>query len=148
MGEIDDMVKDLDDLIAGLLNVTSKKNVTNKKRPLTPSLINISFNVMSHPLDETISDMAQQKLYPHHEKEDPLLDVIETEDQMRVIATLPGIKNEDVWFTVRNDTLTIEILTNGQILRKDITCNTKPERISIKSSKVNNSVLELVFDKK
>ena len=64
-----------------------------------------------------------------------------------MIATLPGIKNEDVWFDVKNGILTVEIIQYGQILKKQIACDTKPGQILIKSSKVNNSVLEIIFDK-
>lgn len=127
-----------------VLSASAKNSRTNVIYP--SSLINVSFNVRSHPLDDEISSKAQEK-YLYNERKDPLIDVIETPKQIRVIATLPGIKNEDVWFDVKHGILTVEIIQYGQILKKQILCDTKPGQIIIKSSKVNNSVLEIIFDK-
>ena len=63
------------------------------------------------------------------------------------MVTLPGIKNEDVWFDIKHGILTVEIIKYGQVLKKEIQCNTKPGQVLIKSATVNNSVLELIFDK-
>lgn len=144
MADIDVLVKDLNDLISHVLSASGKNSRTNVIYP--SSLINVSFNVRSHPLDDEISSKAQEK-YLYNERKDPLIDVIETPKQIRVIATLPGIKNEDVWFDVKHGILTVEIIQYGQILKKQILCDTKPGQILIKSSKVNNSVLEIIFDK-
>lgn len=144
MADIDVLVKDLNDLISHVLSASAKNSRTNVIYP--SSLINVSFNVRSHPLDDEISSKAQEK-YLYNERKDPLIDVIETPKQIRVIATLPGIKNEDVWFDVKHGILTVEIIQYGQILKKQILCDTKPGQILIKSSKVNNSVLEIIFDK-
>ncbi|MDC8452067.1 MAG: hypothetical protein LV477_04050 [Candidatus Nitrosotalea sp.] len=144
MADIDVLVKDLNDLISHVLSASAKNPSTNAV--FSPSLINVSFNVRSHPLDDEISSKAQEK-YLYNERKDPLIDVIETPKQIRVIATLPGIKNEDVWFDVKHGILTVEIIQYGQILKKQILCDTKPGQIIIKSSKVNNSVLEIIFDK-
>src|SRR5574337_214813 len=143
MADIDVLVKDLNDLISHVLSASAKNSRTNVIYP--SSLINVSFNVRSHQLDDEISSKAQEK-YLYNERKDPLIDVIETPKQIRVIATLPGIKNEDVWFDVKHGILTVEIIQYGQILKKQILCDTKPGQIIIKSSKVNNSVLEIIFD--
>jgi HSP20 family molecular chaperone IbpA len=144
MGDIDVTVQDLNDLIANLLGSTKKSPYANNVPNL--SLLHVSFNVTSQPLDEMVSSKAQEK-FLYTERKDPLIDVIETKDQIRVIATLPGIKNEDVWFDLKHGVLTVEIIQYGQILKKQIKCDTKPGQILIKSSKVNNSVLEIIFDK-
>jgi len=145
VGDIDVLIKDLNDLIANVQSVNRKRNpYTNNVSQ--PSFLNISFNIISHPLDEIVSSKAQEK-FLYNERKDPLIDVIETQDQIRVIATLPGIKNEDVWFDLKHGVLTVEIIQHGQILKKQIKCDTEPGQILIKSSKVNNSVLEIIFDK-
>ncbi len=145
MGDIDILIKDLNDLIANVQSVNTKQNpYTNNVSK--PSFLSISFDIISHPLDEIVSSKAQEK-FLYNERKDPLIDVIETQDQIRVIATLPGIKNEDVWFDLKHGILTVEIIQYGQILKKQIKCDTEPGQILIKSSKVNNSVLEIIFDK-
>jgi len=148
MADIDVIIKDLNDLVENLISIKPKRNpYANNVIPST-SLINVSVNLTMHSLEDSISNEIQEKkLYRNHERHDPLIDVIENKDQIRVIVTLPGIKSEDVWFDIKHGILTVEIIKYGQVLKKQISCNTKPGQVSIKSSTVNNSVLELVFDK-
>ena len=148
MTDIDVLIKDLNDLVKNVISIKPRRNsYSNNIFPPT-SLINISVNLITHSLEESISDEVQEKkLYRNHERNDPLIDVIENKDQIRVIVTLPGIKNEDVWFDIKHGILTVEIIKYGQVLKKEIQCSTNPGQVSIKSSTVNNSVLELVFDK-
>ncbi len=145
--DIDILLKDINELLSGVLSITPPKRVSGNYIPPT-SLINVRMTMTATPLDESLStDVTKTKLYPRHERNDPLIDVIDTGNQIRVIATLPGIRTEDVWFDIKNGILTIEISKYGQVLRKDIPCNISSEQISIKSSTVKNSVLEVVFNK-
>ncbi len=145
--DIEGLLKHINDLVSGVISITPPKNNAGNYMPST-SLINVRINVTATPLDELFSkDADKVKLYPKHERNDPLIDVIETGNEIRVIATLPGIRTEDVWVNVKNGILTIEVMKYGQILKKEIPCNVSSEQISIKSSTVNNSVLEIVFDK-
>ena len=148
MADIDVLVKDLNDLVTNVIKMKPKRNpyVNNMFAPT--SLINVSVNLQAHSLEESISNRVQEKkLYLYHERNDPVIDVIETGEQICMIVTLTGIKNEDVWFDIKHGILTVEIIKYGQVLKKEIKCNAQPGQISIKSSTVNNSVLEIIFDK-
>ncbi len=148
MADIDMLIKDLNDLVENVMKIKPQRNPYVNNVFLPTSLINVSVNLTAHSLEESISNTIQEKnLYRNHERNDPLIDVIENKDQIRVIVTFPGIKNEDVWFDIKHGILTVEIIKYGQVLKKQIQCNTKPGQVFIKSSTVNNSVLELVFDK-
>lgn len=145
--DIDTLLKNIDDLVSDVVNIKPLQNIRGNYLYPT-SLINVHMTMTTRPLDELPStDVTKAKLYPRHERNDPLIDVIDTGNQIRVIATLPGIRTEDVWFDIKNGILTIEISKYGQVLRKDIPCNISSEQISIKSSTVKNSVLEIIFDK-
>ncbi|GEM_PF-2471199 len=144
--DIDIFLKDINELLLGVLTITSSKNVSGN--PPSTSLINIRMSMTTTPLDESFSsEVPKTKVYPRRERNDPLIDVIDTGSQIRIITTLPGIRSEDVWFDIENGILTIEISKYGQVLRKEIPCNISSEQISIKSSTVKNSVLEIIFDK-
>jgi HSP20 family molecular chaperone IbpA len=148
MTDIDILLKDLNDFVKNVINIKPQRNPYSNNISLPISLINLSVNLTTHSLEESISNEVQEKkLYRNHERNDPVVDVIENKDQIRIIVMLPGIKNEDVWFDIKQGILTVEIIKYGQILKKEIQCNTKPGQVFIKSSTVNNSVLELVFDK-
>ena len=148
MTDIDVLIKDLNDLVKNVISIKPTRNHSSNNVFLPTSLVNISLNLTTHSLEESISNEVQEKkLYRNHERNDPVVDVIENKDQIRVIVMLPGIKNEDVWFDIKHGILTVEIIKYGQVLKKEIQCNAKPGQVSIKSSTVNNSVLELVFDK-
>lgn len=148
MVDIDVTLKDLNDLVENVIKIKPKRNPYGNNVFSPASLINVSVNLAVHSLEESISNEVQEKkLYRNHERNEPLIDVIENKDQIRVIVTLPGIKNEDVWFDIKHGILTVEIIKYGQVLKKEIQCNTKPGQVLIKSATVNNSVLELIFDK-
>jgi HSP20 family molecular chaperone IbpA len=78
---------------------------------------------------------------------EPLIDVIETGNFIRVIVTLSRIKKEDVWYDMKKDILEIEINKNGRIFKKEIHCASKLRKSMVKSTALNNSVLEITFAK-
>ena len=91
--------------------------------------------------------MSERKIYPWPER-DPLIDVIETKDTVRVIVATPGIKNEDLWLNVKEGLLIVEITKCGQVYRKVTPCGLKDGVPIAKNTTIHNSVLELVFEKK
>ncbi len=93
-----------------------------------------------------MTNISQRKLYPWPER-DPLIDVIERGRTVRVIVVLPRITAEDVWFTVKNGVMVVEISKYGQIFRKESPCKSKGCHLVLIRSAVHNSVLEAVFNK-
>lgn len=93
-----------------------------------------------------MTNMSQKKLYPWPER-DPLVDVIECGATVRVIVALPRIMAEDVWFSVRDGSITVEISKYGQIFRKEVPCRVRSESLVAIRSSLLNSVLEVVFKK-
>ncbi|HEU5221436.1 MAG TPA: hypothetical protein VFU58_05190, partial [Candidatus Nitrosotalea sp.] len=94
MVDIDVTLKDLNDLVENVIKIKPKRNPYGNNVFSPASLINVSVNLAVHSLEESISNEVQEKkLYRNHERNEPLIDVIENKDQIRVIVTLPGIKN-------------------------------------------------------
>ena len=79
---------------------------------------------------------------------EPLVDVIEDDDRVKIIAMIPGIKKEDIETNIRQGFIDIKIRKGTDIFSKSIPCNVKPNQIGIKSISYNNSVLEMVFSKR
>lgn len=78
---------------------------------------------------------------------EPLVDVLEDTDSIKVIALVPGIKKEDIETLVRDGFIDVKIRKGGQTIHKNIPCDVAPNQVDIKSFSYNNSVLEIVFSK-
>jgi len=86
------------------------------------------------------------KIYPFLESPEPLIDVIESEHEIKVIVCFVGVKKENVSVDVTKGAIEMEIRTHGQIHQKIIPCNVEPDSVLVTST-LNNSVMELVFKK-
>ena len=94
----------------------------------------------------TLDDALSRSRRPH-EPHEPLIDVIEGSGSYRVVVLLPGVEAKDVTVKRLPGSLKVEVVRGGTTFVKEIPCGARPERISIVSSKENNSVVELVFAK-
>lgn len=88
----------------------------------------------------------EKKLYPKPER-DPIIDVIEQRDAVRVVVALPGIREEDVRLDTREGFLVVEVTKYGQAFRKAASLRPSKRRLAEKSYTLRNSVLEIVLEK-
>ena len=81
------------------------------------------------------------------DRREPLIDLIEEDDKIKVLAELPGVEKEDIKLYVTRDTLTIDVDTPERRYRKELDL---PFEIDDKSAKstYQNGVLETVLTKK
>lgn len=81
------------------------------------------------------------------EERKPLIDVIETDDEVQVIAEMPGVNKEDIDLNATEKTL--EIRAEGENRRYheivELPCEVIPDSAK---ARYNNGVLEVVFKKK
>ncbi len=81
------------------------------------------------------------------EERKPLIDVIETDDEVQVIAEMPGVRKEDIDLNATEKSL--EIRAEGENRRYheivNLPCEVVPESAK---ARYNNGVLEVVFKKK
>jgi len=87
---------------------------------------------------------TQLQLKPERE---PLVDVIEEEKQVRVIAELPGVNKEDIELRADDNTLTIKVDTERRKYYKEVELPAQVNPNSAKAS-YNNGVLEVTLAKK
>jgi HSP20 family protein len=81
------------------------------------------------------------------DQREPLVDVIDEEDQIKVLAELPGVEKKDIHLYVDEHTLTIKVETPERKYHKELAL---PDEIDSSSSKstYRNGVLETVLKKR
>ncbi len=78
---------------------------------------------------------------------EPLVDVLETDSEVKVIAELPGVEKKDVDLETTENRLVIRVETERRKYYKDVDLPTAVEAESAKAN-YNNGVLEVVLTKK
>ena len=87
----------------------------------------------------------QPALEPMDSRE-PLVDVINEAEQVRVLAELPGVEKSDIRTTISEDTLTIKVDTPARKYYKEVQLPTGVDPESSKAS-YNNGALEIALRK-
>ncbi|MDW8073545.1 MAG: archaeal heat shock protein Hsp20 [Nitrososphaerota archaeon] len=78
---------------------------------------------------------------------EPLVDVIVENNQIKVVAEVPGVKKEDINLVVRDSKLIIKVDTENRRYYKELDL---PEEVELEKARAtyNNGVLEVVLPKK
>jgi len=76
------------------------------------------------------------------EAREPLVDIINDVNQIRVVAELPGVNKSDIKTTIAEDKLTIQVETPTRKYYKEVQLPTAVDPDTIKAS-YNNGVLEI-----
>jgi HSP20 family molecular chaperone IbpA len=61
---------------------------------------------------------------------------------------LPGVRKEDVHVQFMDGILRIKVSKDGRVHQKDVPCKVPPGSIEVKSTRENNSVVEITFIRK
>jgi len=93
------------------------------------------------PVIHELGNVQTSRLRPKI-REEPLMDIMEEEKDMVIIAELPGVEKDDINLSTTEEHLTISVDTPQQKYRKELTLSA---RIDTKSSKATykNGVLEV-----
>jgi HSP20 family protein len=80
------------------------------------------------------------------EEREPLIDVIETDGEVHIVAELPGVEKNDVKLHGTENTLTISVETPQRKYFKEVTL---PAKVNVKEAKTQykNGVLEVALPK-
>ncbi|MDW8040842.1 MAG: archaeal heat shock protein Hsp20 [Nitrososphaerota archaeon] len=80
------------------------------------------------------------------EEREPLVDIVETDNEVQVVAELPGVEKEDIKLHGTEDTLTISVDTPQRKYYKEIKL---PAKVKVKEAKTQykNGVLEVKLPK-
>jgi len=89
--------------------------------------------------DEPLKGITNQR--------EPLVDVVESDKQVRIIAEVPGATKDDIEMSVRDRTLTISVDNGERKYRKELQL---PESALVEGSRssFNNGILEVTFQKR
>ena len=82
-----------------------------------------------------------------HEKREPLVDIIEEDDTVRVIAELPGVNKEDIQLYSTPSEMTISVDTDQKKFFKELKFASEVDENSAHSVYLNG-ILETVFKKR
>jgi len=82
-----------------------------------------------------------------HDRREPLVDIIEDDDSIKVLAELPGVEKHDIILQADAYTLTIEVDTVERKYFKEVVFPVDIDKSTAKS-KFRNGVLEITFKKK
>ena len=80
--------------------------------------------------------------------QEPLVDVFDDSEGVRVVVELPGVKKEDVRVRFLDGLLRIEVSKGGRVHRRDVPCKVAPGSVEVNSTTENNSVVEILFLRK
>lgn len=80
------------------------------------------------------------------EEREPLVDIVETDREIHIVAELPGVEKEDIKLHGTEDTLTISVETPQRKYYKEIKL---PAKVKVKEAKTQykNGVLEVIMPK-
>ncbi len=80
------------------------------------------------------------------EEREPLVDVVETDGEIRIVVELPGVEKSDIKLHGTEDSLEISVDTPQYKYYKEVTL---PAKVKVKEAKSSykNGVLEVVFPK-
>ena len=78
------------------------------------------------------------------EERDPLVDVIETDGEIHVVAELPGVEKEEIKLHATESTLTISVESPKRKYFKEVTLPAEV-RVQEAKSKYKNGVLEVTL---
>jgi HSP20 family protein len=80
------------------------------------------------------------------EEREPLVDIVETDSEIRVVAELPGVEKTDIKLHGTDDSLTVSVDTPQYKYYKEVEL---PAKVKVKEARstYKNGVLEVVFPK-
>jgi HSP20 family protein len=154
--------------LAGLINDLSKlaeKSQTYQKRVSLGKRGVVDFRVSSRPIKGSYTTKPNSRLKISKpksktpptrtpmppptasiEERQPIVDVFEEEDHIKVMAEVPGVEEKDIKLHVKNNFLTINADTSGKKYYKEVKLPTSVEKDSVEST-YRNGVLEVKLSK-
>ena len=106
----------------------------------------ITIGPEGRPIIQEFGDKPEITEKGLREKREPLVDIIDEKNQLRIIAELPGVRKEDIDLHATEKKLEIKVDTEERKYYKslELPCKVKPETAE---AKYNNGVLEVTIQK-
>ena len=141
-------IKNLMDELDSLIAIIIRSLAENKPVTIQHKSSSMGFNITTN-LSIRLGILESESLqsYDLQRRKEPLVDILEDDHHIKIIAIIPGIKKEDIETIVRQGSIDVKIKKDQDVFHKNIACNVKPNQLKIKSLNYNNSVLEIIFSK-
>lgn len=144
--DIDDLLNSLQISLAEILEAIEKGETISVNKVDDTGPFKVTTNVRIRSLDDFVREQIGSRTPAlTHE---PLVDYFETDDGVRLLVTLPGVRKEDVEVSFGHDALHLRITSGGRVHERDIPCSVRPAELAVRSVVENNSVIEVRFAKK
>jgi len=158
--DVDEMLRDVEELmnkeIKEFTSRIPKDYVKERKMPdgrtvreLGPFVYGYSMTIGpdGKPVVREFGNVQPSRRGPMiKEEREPLVDVVSTDDEVKVVAELPGVEKKDIKLHALDDVLTISVDTTDRKYYKEIKLPTEVDPRGSKSS-YKNGVLEVTLQK-
>jgi HSP20 family protein len=158
--DVDEMLRDVEELmnkeIKEFTSRIPKDYVKERKMPdgrtvreLGPFVYGYSMTIGpdGKPVVREFGNVQPSRRGPMiKEEREPLVDVVSTDDEVKVVAELPGVEKKDIKLHALDDTLTISVDTTDRKYYKEIKLPVEVDPRGSKSS-YKNGVLEVTLQK-
>ena len=146
MFDLDDLLGDLERVLLDITKLAAEGtgSVEGSREYGLGDEVKVTSSVRIGFLDE----MLPSQTTPPSVEREPMIDVMQTKEGLKVFVLLPGIQKKDVKVFARDRSLVFEVSTRGRTYHRELPCDLQPSGISIKSMVENNSVVEITFARK
>ena len=144
--KLDELQKELGVFVNLILNDSGK--ASRRYFTVGGGIVGVKLSINTSPLVHDLQEGHNLPRYQIQQEDEPLVDVIGDKNTLKVMALLPGVKKEDVSYDVVDGMKKLKITKGGKAFYKEIPCDVNPSKISVLSTTINNSVLEIIFKKK
>ncbi|OLD21996.1 MAG: hypothetical protein AUG16_03255 [Thaumarchaeota archaeon 13_1_20CM_2_39_20] len=144
--KLDELQKELGLFVNLILNDSGK--ASRRYFTVGGGILGVKLSINTSPLVHDLQEGHNLPRYQIQQEDEPLVDVIGDKNTLKVMALLPGVKKEDVSYDVVDGMIKLKITKGGKAFYKEIPCDVNPSKISVLSTTINNSVLEIIFKKK
>jgi HSP20 family molecular chaperone IbpA len=139
--DIDDLLNELGLELGEVLRAVDEGREVNARRTVGDDFIKVTTSV-------SIRSAIPDSVHVKPPAQEPLVDVFDDGKSLRVVVELPGVKKEDVRVRFMDGILRIEVSKGGRVHRRDVPCKVTPGSVEVKSTRENNSVVEITFLRK
>jgi HSP20 family molecular chaperone IbpA len=145
--DIDRLLDSLQTSLVEVLRALDRGESVELKRTEEAGGMTVASNFTIRTIDQALRESARREA-PLTADHEPLIDVLETERDVKVLVSLPGVTKRDVRVSFRKGGIHIRITRGGRVIEREIPCSVRPEEVTVVSTVENNSVIELRFSRR
>jgi len=127
--KLDELQKELGLFVNLILNDSDK--ASRRYFTVGGGILGVKLSINTSPLVHDPQEGHNLPRYQIQREDEPLVDVIEDTNTLKVMALLPGVKKEDVSYDVVDGMIKLKITKGGKVFYKEIPCDVNPSKVSL-----------------